>query len=81
MNMREINGHKRNFRKSFFNFIRKYSKIMLQLSYIVHVNPIQITVSKDLQPEIKIDLCTSHKCKAMKTLALFTHTTTILYSE
>ena len=43
---------------------------MLQLSYIVHVNPIQITVSKDLQPEIKIDLCTSHKCKAMKTLAL-----------
>ena len=59
--MREINGHKRNFRK-FFNF-RKYSKIMLQLSYNVYVNTIykynicirliQITVSKDLQPEIK----------------------------
>ena len=48
--MREINGLQRNFRK-FFNF-RKYSKIMLQLSYNVHVNSIQITVSKDLQPEI-----------------------------
>ena len=49
---------------------------MLQLSYNVHVNLIQITVSKDLQPEIKIDVCTLHQCIAMKTLALFTQTTT-----
>ena len=39
--MREINGHKRNSRK-FFNF-RKYSKIMLQLSYNVYVNTINFT--------------------------------------